>query len=140
MATEPLKSELQLWSSLLICAASQDVFFTSITNKHCIVQHQHRLGWCKALFDPICVHHPACNLCPMPQRKCCPSQHGKQTISDFFDKRLQHLCLCAHVEDISANLNDPQECDTFIGLLKRSKEILDLTCDKQASRNPAKIA
>ena len=43
------------------------------------------------------------------------------------------------MENVSANLNDPQERNTFIGLLKREKEILDLTCCERASNNPAKM-
>ena len=46
-----LESTLRLWS-LLIHAALQDVFPTTSTDKHCIIQQQHGLGH-KALFDLI---------------------------------------------------------------------------------------
>ena len=66
-------------------------------------------------------------------------QQDKQTVSDFFNECTPHLQLRACVENISADLNNPQERDAFIGLLKRGKEIADLTHDEQASDNPAKM-
>ena len=132
-----LESKLSLWSSL-IHAALQDVFSTSGTNEHRIVQRQHGLG-CEAPFDLIRVYHPSCDLHPTLQTKDRPSQRDKQTVSDFFNKCTPHLRLRAHVENISANLNNPQERDTFVGSLKRGKELSDLTCDERASNDPAKM-
>lgn len=132
-----LESKLGLWS-LLIHAALQDIFSISGTNEYRIVQRQHGLGY-EALFDLIRVYHPSYDLYPTLQTKDRPSQQDKQTISDFFNEYILHLRLRAYVENISANLNNPQERDTFIGSLRGGKEILDLTYDERASNNPAKM-
>ena len=84
------------------------------------------------------VCHVTC--IPLCRQRINPLSVKSKTISNFFNECPQHLCLCACVESISANLNNPQEQDALIGSLKCVKEILDLTHDEQASNNPAKMA
>ena len=133
-----LDARLREWDST-IHAALQDIFATSGTTEFKIVQNKHGRGY-EALFDIIRPNHPEHDTYPSLLIRDRPVQREKQSISDYFNEYVNYLKLSSYLTNVSMNLNDARERETFIGNLRQGRDFLDKTYDERHSNDPTKQA
>ena len=92
------------------------------------------------LFDIICSNHPEHDTYPLLLIKDQPMQQERQSISDYFNEYVKYLKLSSYLTDVSMNLNDIQEQETFTGNLRQGRDFLDKTYNERHSNDPTKQA
>ena len=90
------------------------------------------------LFDIIWSNHPEQDTYPLLLIKDRPIQQERQSLSDYFNEYVNYLKLSLYLIDVSINLNDIQEQETFIGNLRQGRDFLDKTYDEHHSNDPTK--